>query len=256
MPTKKKTTTKKSAPKTTARRSTAMSSRTVRETKTVPADEMPEARSESTTTTEQRRSKGFGQSVRENKLPVGLLVAALVLGGLLYYFRSLFVAATINGEPVSRVALVQELEKQGGKQALNTIVTKTLVQQEARKQNVTVSDDEVNAELKKIEDNLKKQGQDLNQVLQIQGLTRDGLEEQIRLQKLVEKMVGKEVTVTDKEVDAYIEQNKASYPEGTDLAKERPNISEQLKQQKLSERIQTWLEKLQKDAKIDYLVNY
>jgi len=247
MPTKKKTTTT---------RKSATPARSVRSTKTVSAEEIVEKKSESSQASTAARSQNFAQSVKENKLPVALLIGALLIGGLLYYFRSLFVVATVNGEPISRISMVQELEKQGGKQALNSIVTKTLVQQEARKQNVTVSQDEINAELKKIEDNLKKQGQNLEQVLQIQGLTKSGLEEQIRLQKLVEKMVGKEVKITDKEIDDYIEKNKASYPEGTDLKKERPTISEQLKQQKLSEKIQSWLEKLQKDAKIDYLVNY
>lgn len=237
MPTKKKTTTKKSAPRAAA--------------KSAPAERVEEKK-----LIQQVSSKGIADSVRENKLPVGLLVAALLIGGLLYYFRSLFIVATINGEPVSRIALVQELEKQSGKQALNTIVTKTLVQQEARKQNVSVSQDEINAELKKIEDNLKKQGQNLDQVLQIQGLTKSGLEEQIRLQKLVEKMVGKDIKITSKEVDDYIAKNKASYPAETDFTKERKTIEDQLKQQKLSEKIQTWLAKLQKDAKIDYLVNY
>lgn len=247
MPAKKKTTTTKKSP------ASRTSSRIVQSVKSTPSEKV-----ESMDVNGQKSfgSKSVVQSIRENKIPVGLLVGALILGGLLYYFRGLFIAATINGEPVSRIALIQELEKQGGKQALNTLVTKTLVMQEARKKNVTVSKDEINAEMKKIEDNLKSQGQNLDQVLQIQGMTRPGLEEQIKLQKMVEKMVGKEITVSAKEVDDYIEKNKATFPEGTDIERERPKVQEQLKQQKLSERIQTWLEKLQKDAKIDYLVTY
>lgn len=249
MPAKKRTTTKKSATRTTAKHSSAVISSSARSTKST-----PETSGEKITTT--KTSRNYRESIRQNKHTVGILVAALILGGLLYFFRSLFVAATVNGQPISRLELVRELEKQNGKQALNTIVTKTLVQQQAKKENISVSQDEVNVELKKIEDNLKKQGQNLDQVLQIQGLTRSGLEEQIRLQKLVEKMVGKDVTVSSKEIDDYIAKNKASYPEGTDFTKERKTVQDQLRQQKLSNKIQTWLEKLQKDAKIDYLVNY
>ena len=95
-------------------------------------------------------------------LPV---IGILLLAGLLYAFRSLFVAAMVNGQPISRVSLVRELEKQNGKQALNSLVTKTLIYQEARKQNVSVSDDEINGEMKKIEDNLQQQGQRLDQHL-------------------------------------------------------------------------------------------
>lgn len=186
-----------------------------------------------------------------------LLIGAviLLLAVALYTFRSLFIAATVNGQPISRLAVIQELEKQGGKQTINNLVTKTLIEQEAQKKNVVVSQNDVDDEIKKIEDNLAKQGQKLDQLLQMQGMNRDTLKAQIKTQKMVEKLVGP-VKVTDTEVTAYIEANKASLPPTEDEAAQKKNVKLQLEQQKISEKAQALLQKLQQDAKINYLVNY
>src|SRR5688572_16109970 len=60
---------------------------------------------------------------------LGLLLGLAVLVSL-YFLRGVFVAATVNGKPISRLALVKELEKQNGKETLNSLVTKELIFQE------------------------------------------------------------------------------------------------------------------------------
>ncbi len=181
-------------------------------------------------------------------------VVVLAIIGILYVARGVFVAAIVNGQPISRLSVISELEKQGGKQALNSLITKTLIFQEANKQKITVSKQEVDAEMKKIEESVVKQGQNLNQLLATQGMSRDALAEQVSLQKLIEKMVGKEIQVTDKEVSDYIEKNKETLGDTTDQANLQENVKQQLRQQKLSEKYQALIEKLQKDAKISYFV--
>ena len=186
-----------------------------------------------------------------------LLVAGLVaLAAFLYFFRGLFVAAVVNGQPVSRLAIVKEAEKQSGKQALDNLVRNTLIEQEAQKQKVTVSEKEIDAEVKKVEDSLSKQGQKLDQVLSMQGMTREDLRKLIRLDALVGKMVGKDIKVTDKEVDEYMEKNKELLPQNEDQAKLRESVREQIKQQKLNEQVRTWLSDLQNKAKVLYFVQY
>ena len=187
-------------------------------------------------------------------LTAGLII--VLIAGLLYLLRSFFIAAMVNGQPISRFSVISELERQSGKQALDTLVTKSLIMQEAKKQNVTVSQDEINKEIKRIEDNVKKQGQTLDQVLALQGMDRQALTDQIRIQKTVEKLLGKDIKVTDKEVSDYIEKNKDAL--GSDPTSEatKTQVKEQLTQQKLSEKFQTWLQDLQKKAKIDYFVKY
>lgn len=191
-----------------------------------------------------------------SKFNVILILAIIIIIGLLYSFRSVLVAATVNGTPISRISEIKEAEKQSGKQALNVLITKALVSQEAEKRKIVVSQDEIDSEVKKIQSNLEKQGQNLDQLLAAQGMTRNDLTDQIKLQKMVEKMVGQDVKVTDKEINDYIEQNKASIPENMKPDEVKVNVKKQLTQQKLNEKIQTFIESLQKKAKIDYLVKF
>jgi len=195
-------------------------------------------------------------SVRFRKSYAIIILAVILIGALLYAGRGLFIAATVNGEPISRLAIVSELERQSGKQALDSMVTKTLILQEAKKRNVSVTEREIDDEIKSIESNLKQQGQNLEQVLALQGLTRASLRDQIRIQKIVEKLLGKGISVTDKEVADYIASNSATLPQETNQQDLQNSIKQQLQQQKLSERFQTWIAELRQKAKINYIVTY
>ncbi len=206
------------------------------------------------TTPEKNTNKSFKRYATKRN---GIILLALILLGLgLYFFRSLFIAATVNGQPISRLQVVQELEKQSGQQTLESLVTKNLILQEMEKNNITVNEEEISAEIKKIEDALKQQGRTLSDALAQQGLSRPELEEQLRIQKMIEKLFSKDAVVSDAEVDAYIEENKDALPTDQEESALKATIKEQLKQQKLTTKFQTWLEGLQKQAKIEYYVNY
>ncbi len=189
--------------------------------------------------------------VNKKYLMIGLVV--IILAALTFYFRNFFVVAVVNGKPITRLSLIKELEKQSGKKTLELLVTQELLYQEAQKQQVTVTTDEVNQEIKKLEDNFVKQGQNLNQLLLAQGMTREGLADQIKLQKLAEKLVEKDVVVSDQEVDDYLKQNAASLPKDTKPEDLKTQVKDELRQQKLSEQIQALLQKLHTSAKITYL---
>ncbi len=186
----------------------------------------------------------------------GVIAGIILVGALLYTFRSLLVAATVNGQPISRLEVIKELEKQGGKQTMNSIVTKTLILQEARKKNITVSDQEIQDELKKIEKQFSTQGRNLDDLLAAQGMSKTQLTEQIRIQKLIEKILGKDIQVTDKEVQDYIDKNKDALPPNAKPEELKTQVKEQIKQQKLSNKFQTWIADVQKNAKINYIIKY
>lgn len=195
-------------------------------------------------------------SVRMKRSYMLGVLGIIILLGLLYLLRGWFVVAIVNGQPISRMSVIRDLEKQSGKQILNSHITRALIFQEARKQNITISDDEVNTEMKKYDENFKKQGQSLDQVLTLQGMTRKDLEDQIKIQKMIEKMLGKDVKIADKEIDDYIEKNKESLPENAKPEELRANVKQQLFQQKLNEKVRVWIEDLQKKAQIMYFVQY
>lgn len=183
-----------------------------------------------------------------------LALLALVLG-LLYLGRGLFVAALVDGMPISRLSVVKELEKQGGKEVLDGLVTKRLIVNEANKKGIAVSDDEINGEVERIKKLAEAQGLTLENALSYQGQTLDQLKENIRLQKNVEKILADKITVTDDEVAKYFDENKDAYT-GKKLEEVKDDIIAQLKNQKLSTEYQTWITDLKANSRVQYVVNY
>lgn len=185
-----------------------------------------------------------------------VFVACVALFAFLYLARGLFVAVIVNGEPITRLALVKQLENQYGKEALNSLVTKQLILQEAKKQKITVADAEADLEIAKIEASLTKSGQNFNELLKAQNMTRDSLRQQIKIEKIIQKMLGKDIEITDKEISDYFEKNSGFYPEGATLDQMKESIRQQIQQQKTSEKFQSWLDEVQKKAKINYFVTF
>jgi parvulin-like peptidyl-prolyl isomerase len=192
--------------------------------------------------------------LKQPKVFVGLVVVVLVIAAFL--LKGLFVAAIVNGQPISRFTVISELEKQGGKQALTSLINQDLIFQEAAKKKITFSQSEVNASLKQIQDSLAAQGQDLDTALATQGMTKQDLLTQLKLRGLVEKLLADKITVSDKEISDYIQANKSTLPTNMTDAELKSNVADQLKQQKLGTASQAWLDQLNKDAKINYFVSY
>ncbi len=235
----KKTPAKKSPTKTAALKSTAVVA-TSKEIKETP---------------EKSPKESSQQQMKLRKPYLILIIVIIVLGALFYYCRGLLVAAVVNGQPISRLAVVQQAEKQSGKQTLDTLVRDALIEQEAKKENVSVSDQDVNTQIATLQSNLQKQGQNINGVLASQGMTMDDLRNLIRLDQLVQKMVGKNIKVSNQEVTDYLNQNKASLPNESQAQLEK-DAKTQLLQQKTNAAVQTWLTNLQNKANIVYFVQY
>lgn len=123
-----------------------------------------------------------------------LIISLICLGlfGLLFYFKNLLVVAWVNGKPVWRVSYSQEINRLAGKQALESLLVKTMVLQEAKKQKAAVTDSEINEEIKQAEEYSQQQGMTLDQLLELQGMKKEDLINTIRINKLVEKMAGTE----------------------------------------------------------------
>lgn len=181
-----------------------------------------------------------------------ILVLVILLGGL-YYFKNQFISATVNGQPIWRLTLIKELEKQSGKATLENLVTKALILQEAKKQKVVISQEEIDQKMKELEDNFTSQGQNLDQLLEAQNMTRTQLREQIEVQMIVEKIVSQDVEVTDEEVADYLKANPDYLPEGSDLESVKEEVKQQLQQQKSSDQVQSWIDSLRENAQINYL---
>ncbi len=191
-----------------------------------------------------------------NKKVAAIVAGILILVSLIYVYRNLFVAAIVDGKPISRLSIIQSSEKQSGKQVLESEISKLLILSEAKKKNISVSQDEIDTQISNIVKSLSGQGQTLDQALIAQSMTKQELVEQIKIQKIVEKLFSKDVTVSTKDIDDYIASNKITAPEGVTEDQLKTSVKQQLQQQKISENFQTWLADAKKSSKVNYFVNY
>ena len=185
-----------------------------------------------------------------------LVIFLILLGIVLYLGKSLFIAAIVGGRPITRLELVKELEKQSGKETLDNLVTKNLINQKAQKEGVTISNEDIQKEIENISKMVESQGSTLDAALSIQGQTRADLEENIRVQKTVEKMLQDEVKISDADLLKYFEDNKSLYGNEAKFEDLKEDIRGQLKQEKLSAAFQEWMTKLKSESQIIYFVNF
>ncbi|KKU78452.1 MAG: Foldase protein PrsA [Parcubacteria group bacterium GW2011_GWA2_47_7] len=195
------------------------------------------------------------RDVKISKKAFFFFALAVLIVMLAYAFRGVFVAATVNGSPISRLALIQTLEKASGKQALESLVMQKVIASEVKKRGITVSPAELDAEVTKIREQVSGQGGTLEELLAQQGMTLDSLNEQIRTQLEVEKMIADKIAVTDAEVDEYIAKNKLDIP-ADQLEAARAQIADQLKRDKVNTEGQAFVSALRETAKVSVFVQY
>ncbi|WP_110933760.1 peptidylprolyl isomerase [Paenibacillus bouchesdurhonensis] len=124
------------------------------------------------------------------------------------------VVATVNGTKITQAELYNELVKASGgeqaKQALEAMITKTLITQEAKKKNIVVSEEDIQSEI----DNYTKSFgslEILEQMLQQYGMTLDDLKQEAELNVMVSKLLEDKTNVTDEEVKETFEMYKESF---------------------------------------------
>lgn len=193
--------------------------------------------------------------IKINKKTVIIIAAIVALGSLIYSAKGLFIAATVNGSPISRLSVISKLEKSSGKNLLDSLITEKLVKNEAKLKKIIISDDEVNGEIKRIEDQIAAQGGTLEEAMAGQGMSIDDLKTQIALQLELEKLVAEKTDVTDEEVAQYIADNQISIPEEEESTAAE-QIKNEIKNQKIGQEVDTLITDLKSRAKINYFVKY
>lgn len=190
---------------------------------------------------------------QQNRVVIALFVILIL--GLLYHFKGVFVAATVDGEPLSRLAIVRELEKGAGKNALDNMITKKLIEKEVAAKGIVAKKEDIEAEIKKVEEQIKSQGGTLETALTQQGMTQKDFLEQIEIRNKLEQLLADKVVVTDEEVAEYLKQTTGSTTAAP--SEEMKNqVREQLKAQKFGQEVSLWVADLKSKANIKYFVDY
>ncbi|MGB4834176.1 MAG: SurA N-terminal domain-containing protein [Candidatus Moraniibacteriota bacterium] len=219
--------------------------------------ENPATAAATTLPTESTPAPKVKQSKRQvsNRTLILGFIAAFILGSA-YGYRSLFIAATIDGQPVSRLAVIRQLEKQGGENALNALITERLIAAEAVRAGVVVDPADVDKEIENIKSQVSAQGMTLDDALAQQGMTLDDVREQITTQQQLKLILGDSLNVTDADIDDYIAKTKLTVPKNMSEEDFRSKIKAQLNSQKFGTEADRWITGAREKADIKYFVGY
>lgn len=187
----------------------------------------------------------------KNYRPSKRIYVALVIVGLLVlgaYNKNLFIAATVNGSPISNLELQNRLNNQYREQTLNQMVNEKIVMDEAKKKGIITTTADVNKQISTLEKNVGGP-KALDELLIQQSQTRTSLKDQIMIQLTIEKMYANDATVSGDEVKQFIDQNKDQL-QATTSAEQTKEAESAIKQQKLSQVFQGKFKELKQTAKI------
>ncbi len=185
--------------------------------------------------------RGSIRKVPVSKKQWALILTVIGFGILVYIVSKYLIVAWVDNQPITRIEYYNQLDKRYGKDLKEQMIVQTLLTNEARKKGINVTDQDLNNEIKKVE---KDQGgaEKLNQVLQLQGISQSEFSNLIKLQIIRQKLFSENINISDDEVNKYIEQNKTQFAEDQINDKLKAQIKDELKQQKISQNFNTWVQ--------------
>ncbi|WP_066633039.1 peptidylprolyl isomerase [Desulfolucanica intricata] len=118
--------------------------------------------------------------------------------------------ATVNGESINKEELYEAMVDQNGQQVLNYLITEKIVNQEAKKQNISISEADLNKELEKVKEYYGSE-ENFNQYLEQSGISLEDLKEDLAINLKIEKLLEPQISIKEDEIKEYFEANKAQF---------------------------------------------
>ncbi len=182
------------------------------------------------------------------KIHLGILIVILAIAGYGYY--KYWNVAVVNGKGISRIDFIKTMERAGGKQTLDQMVQETLILEEGRKNNIKMDKTEIDAEIVKVEERIKAQGQTLETALVSSGMTKADLERQILMQKIQTTLAANKTEITQAQIDEFIKTYKTQLPPKATKDELEKIAREELTVQAAKTAATTWVAELTKNAKV------
>jgi foldase protein PrsA len=137
------------------------------------------------------------------------LAAAAALAATAVFAQQDRPVVTVNGTPIKQGTVIERLWNAYGPATLDQMVQEELIRQEAAKQKVSASKEEVDRRVKLIRDRFTDQAA-YEANLKKSGATPDAVRKQIEEQVLREELVtkAKKIVVTEKDEKEYFDSNK------------------------------------------------
>ena len=118
--------------------------------------------------------------------------------------------ASVNKVEITKDKLYESLVDAGGPQILEGLITEEVINQELDKKSIKISDEDITNEVNSVK-KLFPSEQEFEMALAMQGVSMENFREQTKMQLQLTKLLGDKIKVTDEEIKAAFEQNKARY---------------------------------------------
>jgi len=117
------------------------------------------------------------------------------------------IVAKVDNVNITKDELYDLLVGQYGPQALNSLIGERIVELELKKQDVEVTDEEVQAELNEL---MEYYGGEVtfNQAMANQGVTMEDMKSGITMNMQINKLLAPGITITEEEIIEFFEENK------------------------------------------------
>ncbi|MGQ4667116.1 peptidylprolyl isomerase [Metabacillus halosaccharovorans] len=152
------------------------------------------------------------EKIFASKKTLAILAVLIVAAIAVFIFLSTRsdVVAKVGSESLTKDDLYTFFVEQNGEAALDTLITKNLINQEVEKEKITVSSKEIDAELQELIDSYGGE-ETFEQQLTSSGLTQDDIKEDIEVNLKIEKLLEPQIEITEEEMQTYFDENKDSF---------------------------------------------
>ena len=146
-----------------------------------------------------------------------LWIAGILVVGALIFLLITFTSsakgkavATIDGEEITKDDLYENLVNQYGAAALSTMISDKIVDMEAKKEEIKITDKEIDKEIKTLIESYGDE-ETFEQQLAASGTTKSTLEKDIVKYLQTVKLLEPRIEITDEEISTYFKENKNSF---------------------------------------------
>ena len=140
-------------------------------------------------------------------IAIGVIAASTIF--LLMSFGQNDGVASVNGKEISKDELYAQMLKTNGTEALDLMISDEIIRQEAEKEDITVSEEEIAAEIAVYEEQYGG-AEELESALAASGMTVESLKEEVQTYVKIEKLIGPGIEITDEQIQTYFDENKDS----------------------------------------------
>lgn len=154
--------------------------------------------------------------IKQDNIPkyIVVIIGVLIIAAAGYFglprTDNAEVVARVGGEVITKDELYNFMVQQTGQEALDNLVVKKIIELEASDQNLEVSEDEIDKEVKELAEQYG--GQDaMIQALAMYNIDLEQVREDVAVNIKLEKLLSPRIKINDEEIQAYFAANQEAY---------------------------------------------